>query len=254
VETITETHRSAASSGRRLGVAGCVALGMAIASLIAPAASWAARPDLERVVVSRDEGGRVTFRVEFAAPLALSLDDTVQIAIDADRDPGTGIDGLDYSLDWSFGSAALLTAIDGEPEPSHPSSFHFTKEPGGFQTTAMTFSIAADDIGSPRRFDFYAFVEKDAELDEAPSHVLFSAGSAPWTYPTNEPETGETYPTETYVDGSDFTLSERGGLFLALVVGGLLGVGAILGLGGWSVERWRKRKRVPPTPDDAVSP
>jgi hypothetical protein len=250
---MSDRHGPVPASGLRLRVAGCAVLLTAIASMVAPAVSWAARPDIEQVVVSRDEGGRVTFRVDFAAPVVLGVGGQVQVAIDADRDVATGIDGLDYSLDWSFGSASLLTAVGGEPEPSYPPSFRVTKEGDDFLPSGMTFSIAAADIGDPKRFDFYAFVEKDGELDEAPSHVVVSAGSAPWTYPTNgAPAPGEPYPTETYVDGSDFTLSERGGLFLVIVVGGMLCVGAILGLGGWSVERWRKRKHAPPTLDDAA--
>jgi hypothetical protein len=241
---MNDSRGPAESFAHHVLVVGCVGLLIGIAALVAPTAVWAARPDIDRVTVSRDDHGRITFHIAFAAPLTLGIDDQVQVAIDADRDYTTGIDGLDYSLDWSFGSAALLTAVDGEPEQSNPSSFRFKKENGEFLTSAATFSIAAADIGSPKRFDFYAFVQEDGDLDEAPSHVLFSAGSAPWTYPVDgEPAAGVPYPTETYVDGSDFTVSERGGAFLVIVVVGLFGVGAILAVGGWSVERLRKRKR-----------
>lgn len=111
----------------------------------------------------------------------------------------------------------------------------------------VTFAIDAAELGNPEKLDFYAFVKDGDELDEAPSHVLFSAGAMPWTYPIGYvPEAGEPYPTETYDDLSDFTLSERGRTFIFVLVGGLLGLGAIAGVTGWSIERWRRRRGAPP--------
>jgi hypothetical protein len=106
----------------------------------------------------------------------------------------------------------------------------------------VTFSLPSSVIGDPARFDFYAFIRLDGQLDEAPSHVLFSAGALPWTYPKDgTPDVGEAYPTETYFDNSDFTLSEQSGPFICLVVGFVLAVGGLLAVGGWGVQRLRKR-------------
>jgi hypothetical protein len=72
--------------------------------------------------------------------------------------------------------------------------------------------------------------------------VLFSAGSLPWTYPKDgTPDVGEAYPTETYFDNSDFTLSEQPGLFIGVIAVFVLVVGGLLAVGGWSVQRLRKR-------------
>ena len=236
-----------------------------MAALVVPAAVWAAPPNLERVVVSRTPDRRVTFRLEFAEPVALRHDTVVQIAIDADRDPETGIDGLDYSLDWreSVVSSAdlsipedvarelrdaltdltkpyvLLTAVEGEPVESHPRSLTFSHA-----DDVVTFSIAAADIGGTERFDFYAFIEQDGELDEAPSHVLFSAGAAPWTYPRDEaPPDGQPYPMQIYADLTDATLSEdpAGTLIVGALV--LLAVGGLVAIVGWSMERRRRAHR-----------
>ena len=234
-----------------------IVLAAVVAALIAPSPAYAERPNIERVVVSRTEDGRLTFRIFFANPVTVDPDDNVQVAIDADRDSGTGVDGLDYSLDQigplSFGAeqATLLTAVDGEPVASEPPTLRFScKAAGyGFSCSNVAFSVPASVIGDPRRFDFYVFIRVEGELDEAPSHVLSSAGSAPWTYPKDaEPATGTPYPVETYVDGSDFTVSERGGVFLAVAVGGLLGVGAIVGLMGWGVQRLRSSRQGPSQP------
>lgn len=236
-----------------------------LAALLVPATASAARPDLERVVVSRTPDQRVTFRIEFAEPVELRHDTTVQIAIDADRDAATGIDGLDYSLDWreSVVSEAdvtimgevddalrdtitdwtkpyvLLTAVDGEAVESHPRSLTFSHD-----GDVVTFSIAAADIGGTERFDFYAFIEQDGTLDEAPSHVLFSAGAMPWTYPRDEvPAARQPYPTQVYDDPTDTTLSEAP--VGVLVVGALavLAVGGVVAIVGWSFERHRRTHR-----------
>lgn len=247
--------------GRYLGI-------VLLAALLVPATVSAARPNLERVVVSRTPDERVTFRIEFAEPVALRHDTTVQIAIDADRDPATGIDGLDYSLDWRESAQssadltipaevegelrdtiiglmkpyALLTAVDGEVVESHPRSLTFSHD-----NSVVTFSIGAADIASAERFDFYAFIEQDGELDEAPSHVLFSAGAKPWTYPRDgAPAAGQPYPTQVYEDPTDTTLSEDpAGILMpvALAVLAVLGVGAALAIVGWSLERHRRVHR-----------
>jgi hypothetical protein len=221
-------------------------------ALAAPPLADAARPDIERVIVSRDEDDRVTFKLFFAEPVFVESDDQIQVAIDADRDPGTGVDGLDYSLDQSgalFAGedfAALLTAVDGKPVASYPDELRFDYDEGalgyGFSVSSVTFSVPSSLIGEPARFDFYVFIRVDGELDEAPSHVLFSAGDLPWTYPKGRaPDAGDAYPTETYFDNSDFTLSEQTGPFIGVIVASLLVLGGLLAVGGWGVQRLRKR-------------
>jgi hypothetical protein len=225
---------------------------VATLALAAPPLADAARPDIERVTVSRDEDDRVTFKLFFAEPVFVESDDQIQVAIDADRDPGTGIDGLDYSLDQQGAlyrgadTAALLTAVDGVPVESYPPELRFGYEEGaagyGFSVSSVTFSVPSSMIGDPSRFDFYVFIRVEGQLDEAPSHRLFSAGSLPWTYPTDgTPGVGEAYPTETYVDNSDLTLSEQPGQFIALVVAFALVVAGLLVVGVWGVRRFRKR-------------
>src|SRR4029450_9191517 len=70
--------------------------------------------------------------------------------------------------------------------------------------------------------------------DEAPSHVLFSAGSLPWTYPKHA--VAATYPVETYQDGSDLTLDGRPEIVISAIVGIWLG-GAGGGGGGLCRDR-----------------
>ena len=233
----------------RLSFALVVALAMA-SGLAIPAVAHAARPHIDRVVVSRDEQDRLEFRIFFASPVIVAPDDQIQVAIDADRDLGTGIDGLDSSLDLSGSDvlderAALLT-VDGEPVISHPRSLRFSSEAAGFALSwsSVTLSVPAPVIGDPGRFDFYVFIRIDGKLDEAPSHVLVSAGSLPWTYPKDgEPEAGDAYPVETYVDLTDTTLSDQPWVIVG-VIAGVLVFGGALAVAGWGVERLRRRKRI----------
>jgi hypothetical protein len=244
---VRDSTRERLDTSLRPQVIGLVVVLAVLTTLAAPSPARAARPNIERVFVSAGDDGRLRFRIAFAAPVALDPDDTVQVAIDADRDYATGVDGLEYSLDWT-GSVALLTAVDGEQVESHPSSLRFTRTGTSAGSSAVTFSIRAAAIGSPPRFDFYVFIEKDGDLDEAPSHVVFSAGSKPWTYPKHDEAARDAYPPETYVDGSDFTLSERGLVFVAAVGGVLLGIGAIVAAIGVSVQRSRGRRKGAPPP------
>jgi hypothetical protein len=248
---------------KRARIFGLAALVATLAALTAPAVAIAERPDIERVVVGRDDVGVITFRIFFGSPVIVDPADNIQVAIDADRDSGTGVNGLDYSLDQtgplSFGAnrAALLTAVDGERVVSHPRTLRFSRKAAGygFSSSSVAFSVPASVIGDPRRFDFYVFIRMEGELDEAPSHVLFSAGAAPWTYPKDgEPALGEAYPVETYEDGSDFTLSERGGVFLSVVGGVVLGIGALVAVVGWGVYRLSARRKMRSLPNgDPVS-
>jgi len=178
-------HRSTKSL-IRLTLLVCVAT---VGALAVPARASADRPNIEHVTVSRDGEGRLSFRIDFAGSVIIGYTDHVQVAIDSDRDPGTGVDGLDYSLDWSLlddeDSFTLLTAVDGEPVESNPSGLQFSRTTAsgtqGFGSFSVVFSVPASTIGSPRRFDFYVFVRADGMLDEAPSHLFFSAGTSPWT-------------------------------------------------------------------------
>src|SRR5206468_5588328 len=130
-------------------------------------------------------------------------------------------------------SAALLTArgsssTEGDASVSRPASLHFSSTPG-----TARFRIAAADIGGPSSFDFWVFVEKNGELvDTAPTHVLVSSPSEPWTYPKGAtPAAGGRYAIERYEDTSDTSLTESRIPWRLILLGlfGLFGLGAIAG-------------------------
>lgn len=220
-------------------------------ALALPAAANAERPNIDRVTVGRDHSGVLTFRIHLARPVILDPDDTVQVAIDTDRDHVSGVHGLEFALDHTgmsaLGTSALLTAVHGKPVESHPPALRFTsdeKGPFGLASSSMAFSIPASAIGDPHRFDFYVFARVDGEMDDAPQRGLLS--HAFWTYPKKrEIRAGETYPVETYNESPDTNslhFPEHSGLVIALVAASLFGAGALAAFVGWGVEQRRRRE------------
>jgi hypothetical protein len=259
----------------RVAVA-CLIASVALVAALVLFTSGGPRPGIDRVVVDETVGGRLRFRVLFAAPISLYPSETLQVLIDSDRDGG-----FEYGLDWSgsdrvraqyerefSGSPSLLTSVKGWYVKSHPPSLRFSYDGtrirrrvdvGGFlgfplsqrqrglHVSSAAFSIAASALGDPHRFDFIARLDDEEGEDLAPSHVLVSASSQPWTYTVDEPKT--------YTDLTDFTLEERGSGFVTIVGGSILalgfGVGAVVAAGRAFQTRRARRHPAAPAHTDA---
>jgi hypothetical protein len=212
------------------------ALGVAISVLglalgVAPGVAAADRPNIERVVVSRALGSTFVFRIEFEKPIMLTPETTIQVALDTDRDSSTGNDGLEYSLDRTEYPSLLVATPGGKTEEKTDSSLTFVQA-----GNVAKFSIVATDIGDPARFDFYVFIEIGDELVDQipPHHLLFSELT---TYPKEALAPGAPYPVETYEDKQGARMSR----LILLGVLGVLGLGAVLAVGGWAFERRHRR-------------
>ncbi len=235
--------------GHRLRLGSLVVLALAAAAWPA-GASAGGSTDIRTVVVSRDSVSLLTFEIRFAGPVHFDSGTKLQVMLDTDRDPSTGIEGAEYALDYSATDggkpeAALIQAIAGETFALPLALF----EAG---PRSATFQVLADAIDSPRVFDFWVFIEQDGDLvDNAPSHVLVSTHSQPWTYPKSgdAPSSG-VYPTQTYEDISDggFETANLPWKWILIGVAGIAGLGALLGFGGWTFERMRGRGETPPPP------
>ncbi len=247
---------SAHAHAGRLGFGSLLVLMLVVGAAWAGTAAAAGRPDIETVVVSRDQAGMLTFVIGFAAPARLDAGTKMEVMLDTDRDSSTGIEGGEYALDYSspgHGEApypSLFTARNGDSVDSSPHSLVFSSTP-----RSATFRISVYDVGDPDVFDFWVFVEQNGDLlDTAPTHVIISTYAQPWTYPTGgAPSPGQAYPVDTYEDLADGSLETSNLPWLTILLV-LIGAGAVLGIGGWTVDRIRKRRRPPPAPVVAAAP
>jgi hypothetical protein len=158
-------------------------------------------------------------------PVIVDPDDQIQVAI-ADRDPGTGVGGLEYSLDqtWtaSARSANLLTAVDGERWRRVLASRGSTTKKRNTGSPPRRFSVPASVIGDPARFDFYVFIQ-DGQLDEAVARAL--RGLASSIYPKDGRRwrgiSDRDVPRQPDVTLSERPILHRRDCGFVLVVGGL---------------------------------
>jgi hypothetical protein len=117
-----------------------------------------AGPDLANITVSNDDAGTITFRIELpnrpTLPEALDL----QIAIDADFNPGTGdpYDGAEYVL-VATGEGYGLGRWNG----SAWEAASFTTLNADYSAGVLTFTINASDLGGTADFLFWVGVDED---------------------------------------------------------------------------------------------
>jgi hypothetical protein len=126
-----------------------------------------AGPDIGRVVVSSDDNGRLTFRVEVPSHPEITEDLRIKVWLDADADVATGLQaggvrGADKFLivdrwDYGLGEVALFTCAGstcsgGKALPTGPRTpLHFS------YTDSATFTVEAADVGiaGPQRIRFW---------------------------------------------------------------------------------------------------
>ena len=172
------------------GAAGGVAFGQALSQTVANSATFQdasgeapGAPDITRVVVSNDDNGEVTFRVEVLSHPVLTEDMRIFIWFDYDDRAATGLDeGLDHRLvvdvgSVGFGAAGL--AFCGYIPPScgvvqgwrgfgERVSLRFS-----YQNGVAVFSLDAAKlsrqepfrVGSLKRFRFWVVVESGVRYD-----------------------------------------------------------------------------------------
>lgn len=201
-------------------VAALAALGTLVAAssvaqaLPAPANSPAAGPsslNLERVTVSR-AAAQLTFAVRLATPAELA-GTRIQLMLDVDRDPLTGVQGSEFALDYSAAAAggpayaSLLSLRDWQIVESRPASLELATTP-----SSLTFRISAAALGNPTSFDFWVFAARgNAVVDTLPADVLNAPDPTGWTFPAGAAEV-------TYSDAADGVLSTEEIVLAAFVV------------------------------------
>jgi hypothetical protein len=226
-------------------------VGLLVALLLASAAG-AAEHHITRVQVS-NSSTEPSIRFEIDLARAVDNDTRLRVSIDADRNPATGANGIDYALDWTGPNAILLEADGRTVRKSSGGSLSY----GGQGETRVSLWVTHPDIASWGSFDFYVFIDRSTAPPQHWSKFPLTAGTTRWRYPDDGdadsfPDTydhpGESFPAVARarpgVLGNPWAVptariaraatSETTFLKFTepvpLAAGGVLGIGALLGL------------------------
>lgn len=188
--------------------------------------------DIDNVRVSRSQRDPLSFAVAFSKDIELAPDTGFQIAVDTDSDRGTG-DPEGFELFFSY--------VQGAPDPNP----RLNKWEGGTWTRTTTPSLAFSHEGDqvtlqldadelPPAFSFQVgagtrWISDDPDIDWAPQreHVVAGSDLGVWTFPA----CGQI--------GSD--AGDKGGKWVVPVIAGIFGLGAMVAVAGWTIERIRRR-------------
>lgn len=134
-----------------------------------------AAPDITTIVVSNDDAGMVSFRVNVPNRPTLGQDMLVDLFVDTDNNPATGsqeIPGIDYVVELARGEINLFK-WDGTG---------FTRRFGDPSAVTLAFSyqggvtirISAAELGSTTRFNFLVTVESGVVVDPVTGDLDFT--------------------------------------------------------------------------------
>jgi hypothetical protein len=135
-------------------------------------------PDITTIVVSNNDAGLITFKVNISNRPALTPDMTVWIFLDTDRNASTGdTNGAEYLLELDPGALTLFHWNGSDyVAASSQSSVTF-----GYDATGATMRASAADLGNVKAFDFYALAISGIAIDASgnPDFSNANGDSAP---------------------------------------------------------------------------
>jgi hypothetical protein len=148
-----------------------------------------AAPDITSIVVSNDDAGLVTFKVNISNRPTLTPDMTMLMFLDTDQQPTTGdaqAAGADYAIELDPGSVGLFK-WNGTDYVAAPSQSSVTYS---YDATGATIRASAADLGGVKGFNFFVAAFSGITLDAAGnpdftnSHVDAApdAGHGSYTY------------------------------------------------------------------------
>jgi hypothetical protein len=137
-------------------------------------------PDITSVVVSNDDSGQITFKVNISNRPALTPDMTVLLFLDTDQQPTTGDPqslGADYAIELDPGSVALFQ-WNGSDYVAAASQTSLTYT---YDATGATIHVSALDLGKTKGFNFATLVFSGIALDASgnPDFTNAHSDSAP---------------------------------------------------------------------------
>jgi hypothetical protein len=139
--------------------------------------------DISRVVVSSTSAGDIVFRVEIPTNATFVEGMRVRVWIDADGNPATGHEGVDYFLLADDDVAALYSCANPPTcdvfDQSSTRSFRFSYREGA------TFKVDRRYLGNTKRFRFFAaayegIVQKPGKYDLSNARYDFAPREGGW--------------------------------------------------------------------------
>jgi len=113
-----------------------------------------AAPDITTVVVSNDDAGLITFKVNISNRPTLTTDMTVLMFLDTDQQATTGdsqASGAEYAIELDPGSVGLFK-WNGSDYVAAPSQTSVTYS---YDATGATIRASAADLGGTKGFNFF---------------------------------------------------------------------------------------------------
>lgn len=149
------------------GIAALLSAGAAYADadFTDPAGDAAGGPDLIEVGVANDAFSRVGFTIRIAGGKALQADGVIVLGFDADRNPATGAEGIDYMLFVDGERYTGLLAWDGTQWVESPSSTLKTYWWGD----TVLLALDRSELGNSSAFTFVVLAGTFAGEEFVPS-------------------------------------------------------------------------------------
>jgi hypothetical protein len=125
-----------------------------------------AAPDITSIVVSNDDAGILSFRVNVPNRPTLGQDMVIDLFVDTDNNAATG--GQDFG-----GADYVIELIEGEPSLFRWDGTNYTRRFGDPSAVTLTFSyqggitfrISAAELGNTKRLKFFTIVESGVVFD-----------------------------------------------------------------------------------------
>jgi hypothetical protein len=125
-----------------------------------------AAPDITSIVVSNDDAGLVTFKINISNRPTLTADMTVLMPLDTDKQAATGspdFAGADYAIELDPGSVGLFK-WNGSDFVAAPSQSSVTYS---YDATGATIRANAAELGGTKGFNFFVLAFSGITTDAA---------------------------------------------------------------------------------------
>ncbi|HXR11083.1 MAG TPA: hypothetical protein VN770_02205 [Gaiellaceae bacterium] len=137
-------------------------------------------PDITSIVVSNDDTGLITFKMNISNRPSLTGDMEIDVFLDTDANPATGdpqSDGAEYAIVLVQGSVALFkwNGSDYVDAPSQSSLVY------SYDASGATIKVSASDLGGTKAFNFSTVAGSGITVDAngTPNYSNASADFAP---------------------------------------------------------------------------